>query len=117
MAREAVSPRIRAESPLRRQSAPFHDNEGGALQVLDKALAGGARCVERLDEGISGRLGAMEPKDPRPKISRPRLAGGRRMPRGGRVSVRRNVEALSGVVIRQRPRINQDPLIPNPRDR
>ena len=42
---------------------------------------------------------------------------GRRMMRGGRVSVRRKVTVLSGVVIRQRPRIDQDRLIPNPRRR
>ena len=51
------------------------------------------------------------------QISKPRLAGGRRMMRGGRVSVRRKVKVLSGVVIRQRPRIDQDRLIPNPRRR
>ena len=36
------------------------------------------------------------------------------MMRGGRVSVRRKVKVLSGVVIRQPPRIDQDRLIPNP---
>ena len=34
------------------------------------------------------------------------------MTRGGRAWFRRNVKVPSGVVIRQRPHINQDPLIP-----
>jgi hypothetical protein len=41
---------------------------------------------------------------------------GRRMDAGrSRVSVRRNAQALSGVVIRQRPRVGSRAVIPSPR--
>jgi hypothetical protein len=58
---------------------------------------------------------ASGPEDPRPKILGHIGRGARRMTRGGgRVSLRRSVQAVSGFVIRQRPRVGSRAVIPMP---
>jgi hypothetical protein len=67
------------------------------------------------DDAKAG-CGASRPRDPRPKILGHIGRGARRMTRGGgRVSLRRSMQALSGLVIRQRPRLGSRAVIPSPR--
>jgi hypothetical protein len=74
------NPRIR-EDGVRRSGGPINARKG------ERPVPSRPKAAKLWP---SGQFGAIEPKDPRPRISKPRLAGGRRMTRGGRVSVRRN---------------------------
>jgi hypothetical protein len=86
----------------------LHDDEARAYKILGQPVRNDSHIISPT---LCGRFGAIRAKTPGLN-SQPRLAGGRRMTRGGRVLVRRNVEVLSGIVIRQRLHIDQGPLIP-----
>jgi hypothetical protein len=86
-------------------------SRGVAWRTLIRNSRRGAR-----DTGRGSGCGASGPEDPRPKILGHIGRGARRMTRGGgRVFVCRSVQAVSGFVIRQRPRFGSRAVIPSPR--